>query len=276
MKKKILIGAALLMVMSLLVGCGGVSQEDLDAALADLEDCDEALDVCQDARDATMDQLNDAEIGLAAAESDLAAAQDDLADALDDLADAEEDIAALEEDLAACEAGGDGDNVTDGDGDGEEIVLLPLSFDAATYTNTDYGFSLQHPDYWEENTADPAEGVIWRFGDAATYGMPAVRLIVRDEADGATLEEVFGVVLDSDGKAIDDFEASDVIINGTPASMGVVVYPHSMYGDYDSVVIGLIKDGQWIIIEAYTLPGLGALWLTDTMQDEIISTITFD
>jgi hypothetical protein len=70
-------------------------------------------------------------------------------------------------------------------------------------------------------------------------------------------------------------EASTVTINGTEFDKGVPEYSHT-YGPYDSVIIGLVKDGKWIIIEIYTLPALGANWPTDTTQDEILGTVTFD
>ena len=229
-------------------------QSDLDAANAQIAPLQSDLDVV--------------ESDLATAESDLAASQSAKATAEEALAAAEARIPDLEAQVAELEAAVP---------EGTVVEEVPeFSFTPVTYTNADYGFSLQYPDFWEEKTNDPAEGVVWRFGDPATYNMPSVRVIVRDEADGATLEEVFTLVLESDGKAITSFEASDVTINDTDFTQGVVVYPHSTYGDYDSLIIGLITDGKWVIIEAYGLAGLGAVWPDEAMQAEIIGTVTFE
>lgn len=281
MKKKVLFGVALLMVVPLLVGCGGVSQEDYDAAVADLEDArsdlaslQSNLDAANSAKTTAESALVDRESDLETAESDLSAAQSAKTSAQSALAAAKATITDLEAQIAAMEAPEEeeeeeGQEEEEGDSGG-------LSFTAATYTNADYGFSLQYPDSWTEKTDDPAVGVIWRVGDPATYSMPSVRVIVRDEADGATLQDVFAKVLESDGKATTTFTASDVTINDTDFSKGEIVYPHASYGDYDGIVIGLKQGGKWIIIEVYTLPGLGAVWPSEGLKAEIIGTVTFD
>ena len=276
MKKKVLFGVALLMVVPLLVGCGGVSQEDYDAAVADLDECksdlaslQSDLDAANSAKTSAESALADRDSALETAESDLSAAQSAKTSAQSSLAAAEATITDLEAQIAALEG-------AEEEGEEEETGGGGLSFTAATYTNADYGFSLQYPDSWTEKTDDPAVGVIWRVGDPATYSMPSVRVIVRDEADGATLQDVFAKVLERDGKATTTFTASDVTINDTAFSKGEIVYPHASYGDYDGIVIGLKQGGKWIIIEVYTLPGLGAVWPSEGLKAEIIGTVTFD
>jgi len=120
-----------------------------------------------------------------------------------------------------------------------------------TYTNTDYGFSLEYPGNWNEKTEDLGPGVVWRVG-YGSYLVPSVRVIIRDQAEGATLEEVFTTHLTEDGeKTIDTFTASDVTIDGTAATQAEVTYSSAAY-EYQSMIIGLVKDGKWIIIEVYT------------------------
>jgi len=277
MRKKVLIGVASLLAVVFLFGCGGVSQEDYDDAVADKDACQSqlaslqsSLDAANSAKTAAEADLATAEADLASCEGDLSAAQSAKTSAESAKAAAEAQVADLEAQLAECQAGEEEEE------EEEEEDAGGLSFTAATYTNTDYGFSLQYPNSWEEKTDDPAVGVIWRVGDPATYAMPSVRVIVRDAGDGATLQAVFAKVLESDSKAITTFTASDVNINGTDFSKGEVVYPHASYGDYDSMVIGLIKNSKWVIIEVYTLPGLGAAWPDEGLQAEIIGTVTFD
>ena len=281
MKRKVLIGMALLLVVPLLASCGGVAQEDLDAAVAAKEAAEAQVASLQSQLGAAQSDLDAAESDLAAAESDLATAQGDLssaqsakATAQSALAAAETEIADLEAQIAELEVAEEEEEEV-AEEEEEEEAVTGLSFTPATYTNADYGFSLQYPDTWTEKTDDAAEGVIWRFGDPATYSVPTVKVIVRDEADGATLQEVYAKVLESDGKAITTFTASDVTINDTDFSKGEVVCS-SAYGDYDSIVIGLVKDGKWVIIEVYEMPGLGAVWPNETMKAEIIGTVTFE
>ena len=127
----------------------------------------------------------------------------------------------------------------------------PEPGEAVTYTNTDYGFSLEYPGNWNEKTEELGPGVIWRVGSGA-YLVPSVRVIIRDEAEGATLEEVFTAHLTEDGeKTIDTFTASDVTIDGTAATQAEVTYSSATY-QYESMILGLVQDGNWIIIEVYT------------------------
>lgn len=141
------------------------------------------------------------------------------------------------------------------------------------YTNTDYGFSLEYPGNWNEKTEDLGPGVIWRFGGSGAYLVPSVRVIVRDEAEGATLEEVFTAHLAEDGeKTIDTFTASDVTINDTDVTQAEVIYSSTAY-EYESVIIGLIKDGKWIIIEVYTTY---FSFDYEGQPAEILGTVTFE
>ena len=157
-----------------------------------------------------------------------------------------------------------------GEGDDEDEAPSTL----VTYTNSDYGFSLEHPDDWAEKTEDVGPGVVWRIGKG-TYFVPSVRVIIRDQAEGATLQEVFTGHLTADGgKTIDTFTASDVTINGTEFTQGEVTYTGSS-GTYDSLIIGLVKNGKWIIIEVYTVP-LYFPFSNPGQKAEIIGTVTFE
>jgi para-nitrobenzyl esterase len=148
----------------------------------------------------------------------------------------------------------------------------PEPAEPVTYTNTDYGFSLEYPGNWNEKTEDLGPGVVWRAGSGA-YLVPTVRVIIRDESEGARLEEVFATHLTEDGdKTIDTFTASAVTINDTDFTKAEVTYSSATYG-YESVIIGLVKDGKWIIIEVYT-----AYFPFDYegQPDEILNTATFE
>jgi len=143
----------------------------------------------------------------------------------------------------------------------------------ATYTNSDHGFSLEYPGNWAEKTEDLGPGVVWRVGQGS-YFIPAVRVIVCDQAEGANLQAVFTAHLTADGdKTIDTFTASEVTIDGTEFTQAEVAYTGS-YGTYDSLIIGLVKNGKWIIIEVYTLPSF-APFSDEGQKAEIIGTVKF-
>jgi outer membrane murein-binding lipoprotein Lpp len=226
MKRIVLVGITLLL-LALFAGCGGVSQEDYDAAVA---------------------ERDDAQAQIATLQSQLDVLEDDLDAANEEVADLE----ALEAEIEAA----------------AEEATKP-----ATYTNSDYGFSVEYPRDWAEKTSGLASGVVTRIGEGV-YCIPAVRIIVRDEAEGATLEEVFTAHLAEDGeKTIDTFTASDVTINGTELTQAEVVYSGG-YGAYESLIVGLVKDGKWIIIEVYTLSSYP--FSDESIKTEIINSVTFE
>ena len=100
-----------------------------------------------------------------------------------------------------------------------------------------------------------------------------MRLIVLDETEGADLEEAFTAVMESDDKTLDSFTASSVNINGTDFTQAEVAYTGAS-GGYESLIIGLIKDGKWIIIEVYTISLFPNSY--EGLQEEIIGTVTFE
>jgi hypothetical protein len=143
----------------------------------------------------------------------------------------------------------------------------------AVYTNSDYRFSFEYPKEWAEKTTGLGPSVVLRIGEGVYY-IPAVRVIIRDEVEGVTLEEVFIAHLTEDGgKTIDSFTASDVTINGTEFTQAEVAYSGG-YGTYDSLIIGLVKDGKWIIIEVYTLSSYP--FADEGIKTEIINSVTFE
>ncbi|GEM_PF-852731 len=143
----------------------------------------------------------------------------------------------------------------------------------ATYTNAEFGFSLRYPDNWTPKTGDLGPAVIWRVG-YGTYCVPSVRVIIRDRSEGADLKEVFTRHLVADGnKTIDAFTASRVTINGTEVAQAEVAYTGAS-GKYDSLVIGLVRNGKWVIIEVYTVPAYFP-FSTPTQKTDIIGTVQF-
>ena len=89
MRKKVTIGVALLLSLSLLVACGGVAQEDYDAAVAAKTAADAKVTSLTSQLATAKSDLAKAASGLAAAQGELATAQSDLEAAQDEAASAE-------------------------------------------------------------------------------------------------------------------------------------------------------------------------------------------
>lgn len=148
----------------------------------------------------------------------------------------------------------------------------PPPVDDETYTNIQYGFSLDYPGNWVEGAA-AAPGVIWRVGGGGFY-IPSVRVIVRPETDGADLEAVFTTHLEQDGgKNITSFSTSATTINGIDYDQAEVAYAGGGL-DYDSMIIGRVVDEEWIIFEVYTVPSF-APFDSPTKQEDILNTVEF-
>ena len=283
MKRKALIAMVLLVVVTLLAGCGGVSQEDLDAAVADKDAALAQVTTLRSQLTTAQSDLSAANTAKSTAQTSLTAAQAELTKAKADLATATSSLNASKAEVTTLTAkvADLTKQVADLKAAAAPPVTPPVTppaggFTGTTYTNTAYNFTLTYPTAWAAKTDDTATVVLWRFGDSATYFMPSVRVIERPEADGATLKDVFTKVITADGKTMGTFTESTVTINGTAFSKGVVVYAHSTYGNYDSMVIGLKKSGKWVMIEAYNLPGLGGKWSTTTLQSDIINSVKFN
>ncbi len=143
----------------------------------------------------------------------------------------------------------------------------------ATYTNSDYNFSLQYPGSWVPKAGDLGPNVVWRVG-AGNYNVPAVRVIVLDRSAGADLKAAFAGHLAADGsKTIDTFSASEVTIGGTRVTQAEVTYTGAA-GKYDSLIIGLVRNGKWVIIEVFTVPAYFP-FTTPNQKYDIINSVKF-
>ena len=80
-------------------------------------------------------------------------------------------------------------------------------------------------------------------------------------------------IMESDNKTLDSFTASSVNINGTDFTQAEVAYTGTS-GGYDSLIIGLVRDGNWIIIESYTISLFPYPY--EGLQEEIINSVAFE
>lgn len=282
MKKKILIGTAFLMVMLLLTGCGGVSQEEYDDAVADKSAAEAQVTSLQSQLSTAQSDLAAAESAQAAAEADLATAKNSLLTAQGDLSDAladvtsleaqvtalEAEVASLEAQVAALEAGGGGEE------EEEEEEEETGGFTGTTYTNSEYGFSVTYPSTWEEKDAGSlTAGLSKHFGVSATYYLPGVYYLTVDESSAATLEDAYNAFVAGAGYTVGSFTGTTVTIDGVECTKAEIMYVHA-YGDIDGTWVGFKKSGKWVIIGVVQFPALGGSWENATQENDIVNTIT--
>jgi len=126
-----------LMALTLVAGCGGISQAEYDAAVALRDAAQEQLTLLQN-------QLDTLQNDLDTAEDDLDAVQEAIDNANAEIAFLEALIVELEEAAAEAEQ-------------------------PAVYTNSDYGFSLEYPKEWAEKPEGLGPSVVVRIGEGVVH-----------------------------------------------------------------------------------------------------------
>jgi len=296
MRRKVIIGVALLVVVSLLTACG-IPQEDFDAAVADKEAAEAQVASLQSDLAAAQSDLATAQSDLATAQSDLATAQSDLAASEDEVASAnsqvsslESEVASLESDLAAAEAtiadleaaapaeeeeevAEEEEEVAEEEeeevAEEEEEVAEELSFEAATYTNEEYGFSVKYISDWTAQDDLSASYIImWVSGDFAGYPFPGMRIFAVTDAESA--DDALTAAHDS----IEIASTTEVTLaDGTAASESKITYISDTGSMMDARTIAVQKDGTWIVVSVYTV---GAYIPVDEAQySEMLHTLAF-
>ena len=185
------------------------------------------------------------------------ATQDDLEAALRDLAAAEAEAAELEAELAVALMVAAKEKAAREEAAAEEAsaekaaaaraALLVLSFPALTYTNDEYGFSLQYPDNW---ISGEKYGGYERLGDAATYAVPALTIAPQEELVADYRAVIVG------GETFIEMlsETPAVLVDGT----AVTLYEYTYTGDYPgwSMAMYVDVDGTGIIFSVTDLDSL--------------------
>ena len=142
-----------------------------------------------------------------------------------------------------------------------------LSFAAAEYVNTDYGFSVKYPEEWlQEETEEPTTV----FYAAAEKRVPALSISVMD---GATFAEALTANLSlagSDVKIVT--ERSSTLADGTPVSEAVVKWKVQNFGA-DTFALGVQKEGKWIIVAITTVSLLSKY--DEALFSEVAHTLQF-
>jgi polyhydroxyalkanoate synthesis regulator phasin len=290
MKRKALIALVLLVVVTLLAGCGGVSQEEFDAAVADKDAAKAQVTTLQGQLTSANTAKTTAETALTAAtaaktkaEADLATAQAALTKANSDLTASKTQVTtlttqvatltakvtALEKEVADLKAAAGG-------GGGGTTPPPSGGFTGTKYTNTEYGFSFQYPTDWTEKTASLTPGTIKFFGNPATYQVPAIYVVIIDQSAATNLEGAFKAYITGTGTSYtfkSYTNSTSVTIGGVACTKADIVYTGA-YGDLDGTMVGFTKNNKWVLIGVIQYPALGANFASATQKNDIVGSIT--
>jgi len=306
MKRRIVVGVtALSLVALLLSGCGGVPQEDLDAAEA--------------ARDAAQAQVSSLKSDLSAAKSDLSAAEAEAASLQEDLAAAESDLAsaqsakssaesaksaaqselsAVKSDLAAAEAkiaeleaaaaaAPAEEEVAEEEVAEEEVAeeevaeeevaeeepAAELSFSAAVFDDAEHGFSISYPDDWAQDDAGMEDEDTY-FAAKGGMGLPGLSVSLNDKGDMGYQEA--SVASSEEGGEVTDIEIvteefETTLADGTPAFAYVSKWKLLGY-DFTSYNLGVKVGDNWLVVVVWTIE---MYWPYDDLPaEEIARTLT--
>jgi hypothetical protein len=146
-----------------------------------------------------------------------------------------------------------------------------LSFQAATYTNTDIGFSVKYPKDWKESSAIKSPTLVF-----LAQAPSQVPILTVDVAAGSSFADTAIAVLKGAGSTdikVDSLTET-TLADGTGASQGVVHYKNPMAPmTIDAFYLGAQKDGKWIVVSVATV-GLMAKF-DEPKFSEIAHTLLF-
>jgi hypothetical protein len=143
-----------------------------------------------------------------------------------------------------------------------------LTFEAAEYSNSDYGFSVKYPKDWvAQESTEPTTLLLV----AAAKRVPAMSVSVQDSA---TFDEALTATLSSAGSNINiTTERATTLADGTPATEAVVKWKAQGLGA-DTFALGVQKEGRWIIVAVSTASLLAKY--NEVLFSEIAHTLQFN
>jgi hypothetical protein len=141
-----------------------------------------------------------------------------------------------------------------------------LSFVAAEYVNTDYGFSVKYPKDWVQQQNTP--GIVFLASPAKR--VPALSVAIQSEA---TFADALKANMALNGSDINiTTQRSTTLADGTPAFEAVVKWKTQGLGA-NTFALGVQKDGNWIIVAITTVSLLAKY--DETLFSEIVHTLQF-
>jgi hypothetical protein len=132
-----------------------------------------------------------------------------------------------------------------------------VTYKAKTYTNSQYGFSIQYPDDWGEYNAIVKGNCVAAF--ANSVGLPGFSLIVEDANAPVTADWLVAATnaLDStSGAKVTDLKET-TLFDGTPAVQYVVNYNYTTY-PIKAFGVSADKNGKRIRVVVWTIDSMVA------------------
>jgi hypothetical protein len=141
-----------------------------------------------------------------------------------------------------------------------------LTFEAAEYTNTDYGFSVKYPKDWVQQ--QNIQGIVLLVSPAKRA--PALSVAIQDQA---TFADALTANMTLQGSNINiTTERSTTLADGTPATEAIIKWKVQNLGA-DTFALGVQKDGKWIIVAVTTVSLLAKY--DEALFSEIVHTLQF-
>jgi len=134
----------------------------------------------------------------------------------------------------------------------QEVEQPALSYEAKTYTNSEYGLSIQYPKDWEEYPAVVTGTVIASF--SVPGFIPGVSLSVRDADEPLTADWIIAANTDEGNTEVQvtsDLEET-TLADGTPAVQYTSSFTSGQY-DIVSFATSTDKNGKRIRVTVWTI-----------------------
>ncbi len=154
----------------------------------------------------------------------------------------------------------------------EKPVAGEFSFEAAEYTNADYGFSLKYPKDWKETEGGGPTNVFYA---AAAARVPVLGVSIQDIEEDTTFGDVLTAVLEGGGASEVEIvsETETTLADGTPASEATVKLKAQGFGA-DCFALGAVRDNKSVIVTISTISLLAKY--DEALFSEIAHTLQFD
>jgi len=142
-----------------------------------------------------------------------------------------------------------------------------LSFEAAEYTNTEYGFSVNYPNEWQVQSSDQPTTILHA---APAKRAPLINVFV---VPGADITEAFTTAVSSSGSDVQLVSQKQTTLkDGTPATEASFKWKGQGVG-VNTLALGVKKKDKWIIVAVTTAPLLSRY--DEAFFSEIVYTLRF-
>ena len=129
-------------------------------------------------------------------------------------------------------------------------VEIKTTFEAASYTNDLYGFSIKYPKAWTAGEVKLTGGVFYAKG-----GDDLVYVAVRPATDfkAASLTFLSDLIAASGASINPDFDSEQAVTFADGKTKGTAIMLSALFGSKKATVYGVIKDGKAIMVMCGTV-----------------------